>query len=349
MTTPASDPTEEPTIAAEHRSPQDPARSRTVRPARTILLLVVALALLAAPAWVLATTGDVVRHQHWALGALLATSAGAGLVLVALTLRRARRRRDPCDAPERGRRVWSSIGEGACVVLLVGIAAAVVWVRPFPATDRALADLESSATVEVLETAGWVAFVPSDDAAATGLVYSPGARVDVRAAAHVLRPLAEAGYVVVALKEPLGIAVAWPGQSGTAIAGFDDVDRWAAGGHSLGGVVASSYAAGHEDVVGALLLHGSYPAGDISGADLQVTSVWGSRDGLTTPDAVEASRADLPGDATFVEVVGGVHGFFADYGPQPGDGTPTITRDDAQAQVVAASIDAMDRLAADRG
>ena len=40
-----------------------------------------------------------------------------------------------------------------------------------------------------------------------GLVFVPGARVDPRAYAHILRPLAEAGYLVAVLKEPFGLAL----------------------------------------------------------------------------------------------------------------------------------------------
>ena len=41
----------------------------------------------------------------------------------------------------------------------------------------------------------------------TGLMFTPGARIDSRAYAHVLRPLAEAGYLVVVLKEPFGFSL----------------------------------------------------------------------------------------------------------------------------------------------
>ena len=149
-----------------------------------------------------------------------------------------------------------------------------------------------------------------------------------------------------ALKEPLGIAFTSPDQSAAAIEAFPEVDTWAVGGHSLGGVVASSFAAAHDDEVTGLLLHASYPSGDMSTADVEATSVWGSRDGLTTPDKVEASRADLPATTELVEIPGAVHAFFADYGEQPGDGRPTTSRADAQAQIVEASIGALDRLAA---
>lgn len=37
-------------------------------------------------------------------------------------------------------------------------------------------------------------------------------------------------------------------------------------------------------------------------------------------------------------VEGGIHAFFGDYGDQSGDGTPTIARADAQAQIQKATI-----------
>ena len=312
-----------------------------------LLLAVLGVGLVAAPVWVVATTGDTVRHQHWALTAVLVVSTVAGVLLLLVTVVRARR---PARRPERSRsrRVLRGISLGAGLIVLVALAASVVWLRPFPATAPALAALESDGSVEVLDEPGWIAFVPRGGDASTGLVYSPGARVDVRATAAVLRPLAEAGYLVVALKEPLGIAFTSPNQSASAMAAFDVVDTWAVGGHSLGGVVAASFAATHDDEVGGLLLHASYPSGDMSTADVEVTSVWGSRDGLTTPDKIEASRADLPATTELVEVPGAVHAFFADYGAQPGDGRPTTSRADAQAQIVEASIGALDRLAASR-
>jgi hypothetical protein len=326
----------------------------TRRTAWLTLRALVALALLAAPAWVLATAGGAVPHQHGTLGALLAVSALAGVVLLVTTaLARRRDRRppaspDPAPAPARprARRVLRATGAGVGLALLAVLAAATAWLRPFPATDAALDALRGDDAVEVRESAGWYAFVPRGTEPTTGLVYSPGARVDVRATAAVLRPLAEAGYLVVALKEPLGIALTSPDQSASAMAAFDGVERWAVGGHSLGGVAASSFAAAHDDEVAGLLLHASYPLGDMSDADLLVASVSGSEDGLTTPADVDASRADLPAGTTFTVVDGAVHAFFADYGPQPGDGTPTVPRAEAQAEIVAASVALLDEVSA---
>ncbi|MBO0899248.1 alpha/beta hydrolase [Cellulomonas sp. zg-ZUI22] len=315
----------------------------------------VGFALLAAPAWVVATAGDVVAHQHRALTVLLVVAALAGVAVLVRVVVLARRRSAravarTAAAPAAGTggavgrrgpasRVLAATGVTVGYLVLALLAGAVVWLRPFAATDDALAALRSDDLVEVREESGWYAFVPQGPTSPTaGLVYSPGARVDVRATAAVLRPLAEAGYLVVALKEPLGVALTSPAQSGQAIAAYPEIDDWAVGGHSLGGVVASTYAAANDDLVDGLLLHASYPMGDISDADLRVASVSGSRDGLTTPADVEASVADLPRGTTFTVVDGAVHAFFADYGPQPGDGEPTVTRARAQQEITTADL-----------
>ena len=60
--------------------------------------------------------------------------------------------------------------------------------------------------------------------------------------------------------------------------------------------------------------------------------------GLSTPAKIGASRADLPASSSFTEIEGAVHAQFGSYGVQPGDGTPTISNDDARSQISAASV-----------
>ena len=74
-------------------------------------------------------------------------------------------------------------------------------------------------------------------------------------------------------------------------------------------------------------------------ADLQVESISGSNDGLTTPADIALTKDLLPPDTEFTVIQGGVHAFFGDYGDQPGDGTPTISREEAQAQIQRATIE----------
>ena len=127
----------------------------------------------------------------------------------------------------------------------------------------------------------------------TGLVFIPGARVDARAYAHILRPLAEAGYLVAVLKEPFGFSVIDADHAETVLDVHPEINYWAVGGHSLGGVTAASFADADEQVNG-LVLYGSYPASQMVRTDLKVLSVSGTADGLTTPADIEAAKPYLP-------------------------------------------------------
>ncbi|MDI2033696.1 alpha/beta hydrolase [Paenarthrobacter nitroguajacolicus] len=161
---------------------------------------------------------------------------------------------------------------------------------------------------------------------------------EARAYVDILKPAADAGFLVVILKEPLNLSLLDGNQAGGAIAAHPDVAIWAVGGHSLGGVSASSFALGNSDVDG-LLLYASYPLDSLrERAGLKVVSISGTKDGLSTPAKIDASRELLPDDATYVAVQGGNHAFFGSYGPQPGDGSPEVGREVAQAEISDATV-----------
>jgi len=242
--------------------------------------------------------------------------------------------------PRRGWRLALSV---VAALLAVVWLVALWWLRPFAAVEPALSALESTSTVVVTETATAILMQPGLDPLDTGIVFQPGARVDARAYAAVLRPLADAGYTVVVPKQPLGIAFLATNAFEGARDAHPEIARWVVGGHSLGGTVASMDAAEHDGDGGApvtgLMLYASYPASDLSGLSSAVLSVSGTLDGLATPADIEASRADLPPGAEFAAIEGAVHSFFGDYGPQPGDGVPTITHDDARSQIGQVSLE----------
>jgi len=296
---------------------------------------VVALVALAAVAFVCLTAWAPVVHGHPAYPVLLAlTAGGAGVALW-----RARRPRARPGA-------WRLVGRGLLLVVAVGWVAAMVWLRPFAALQPALTAMRSDGAVTVTESATRIVLAPAaggGPTSTTGVFFQPGARVDARAYAAVLRPLAGAGHPVVIAKQPLGIAFLALSAFDGARSALPEVQRWVVGGHSLGGTVAAMQAdAADADrtapAVG-LLLYASYPAGDVRGSlTAAVESVSGSKDGLATPAKIQASRADLPADATFTVIEGGSHAQFGAYGDQPGDGIPTITDEQARRLITAASL-----------
>jgi dienelactone hydrolase len=180
---------------------------------------------------------------------------------------------------------------------------------------------------------------PAESAPSRGLLFFQGALIDPRAYAKILQPIAEAGYLVAILKAPFDLAIADIGGVSSVVDSHPDVEWWAIGGHSLGGVAAATFAAGSPRTTPALVLWASYPYSSLATVDgITVLSVSGTADGLATPSDVEASKANLPADTTYVAVEGAVHSYFGDYGEQRGDGTPTISREEAQQQIVAATL-----------
>jgi len=296
--------------------------------AATSVRLVAAVALVAAPVYVFATRWGAVTDGHPAYPITLAVAVVLGFLLGWRTL--ALRTR-PHPAPRGWRRAVAAVG----VVVALILAGGMGWLRPFQATAPALAALTSDADVQVSDTSGAIELAPSGQAPVVGLVFTPGGRVDARAYARLLRPVAAAGYLVVILKVPYGVAFIDPYQSAGPIARHTEIRAWAVGGHSLGGVTAALYA-GRNPSVG-LLLWASYPSNDLSRSTARVTSISGADDGLTTPADVAASKAKLAAGTCFVTVPGGVHAFFGDYGNQRGDGSPTTSRTEAQGRITSAT------------
>jgi Alpha/beta hydrolase family len=290
---------------------------------KVVVRTLLAIACVVVPVWVAATRWDTLLAGHPAYPVLLLVTALIGVV-VGLRARRDRR--------AGALRVTARV---AGAVLLVLVLAAVVRLRPYPATPPA-ADA-SSATIGVVHTLSTWELHPRGGPRGAGVVFYPGAFVDPRAYLGLLRPLAEEGHLVVVVSAPLDVALLAPGSVRSAIEAHPEVRTWVVGGHSLGGVQASTAAASGDPRVRGLFLWASYPAQDISDAPVAAASISGDRDGLSTPADIAASRTNLPSGTTFTVVTGGVHAYFGDYGPQAGDGEPAVARVEAQRQIVGAT------------
>jgi hypothetical protein len=288
---------------------------------------IVAVVAILVVAWCLATEWSGIVHAHPAYPVLLIlTVAGAVLALV-----RARRTR---PRPYGWRRVLRVVA----VVAAVGWIALIAWLRPFSAQEPAISAMASDSRVTVVEYPTQIVMTPTGTVSSTGVFFQPGAKVDARAYAAVLRPLAEAGHVVVIPKQPLSIAFLAITAFSSTTPDYPGVNGWVVGGHSLGGTVAAIDANSHDHdatapVLG-LLLYASYPATDLSTTlSAHVLSISASNDGLATPAKIQASKGLLPATTTYTVITGAVHAFFGDYGPQPGDGTPTISHDQARHEI----------------
>ena len=237
----------------------------------------------------------------------------------------------------RFRRVLAALG----VVVVLALVAFGVWANMVMQGERtASIAVWTDPAVSVTSTDHSVVLAPTGEASAQqdqrrGLVFVPGAKVDPYAYMYKLSGLVdEYGVTVVITKPTLNLALLDTRPLATFEADAPDVDSWFVGGHSLGGVRACMLA--DSPSVDGLILFGSYCATDLSDAAIEVVSIAGSDDGLSTPTKITDAAAELPTSATFVEIAGANHASFGDYGIQPGDGTATISSEDARDQITAA-------------
>jgi hypothetical protein len=233
-------------------------------------------------------------------------------------------------------RVVRWFGWALLSVLLLALLGFTIWAyTPLGPMPEAVEALGSDGQVTV-EANPWLSFSPSAGASTTGLIIYPGGRVDFRSYAPTARAIAEAGHLVVIVPMPFNLAVFGANRAERVIDAHPEIERWAVGGHSLGGAMAAQYAFSHPGEADGLVLWASYPPGNSSLADraLAVVSVYGSEDGLATLTEIEDSRVLLPVDTRWVPIEGGNHAGFGWYGVQGGDGKATISRADQQEQIV---------------
>lgn len=236
-------------------------------------------------------------------------------------------------------------------LFLAGLATGAWFIRPQEAMDRASSALQGSKTVAVsrekINGVNGFLFAP-DRKGDVGLIFYPGARVPSRAYAPNALAIAEEGYRVFLVSMPLNLAVLASGRAGKVISGLPEVDRWAIGGHSMGGAMAARFVANTEKEVAGLVLWASYPPeGAEFDRDLEVLSITGSKDVIINRDKVSRSRDQFPERAEFVEIDGGNHSQFGWYGFQSGDGRADITREEQMAIITEETVGFLSSLARD--
>ena len=229
---------------------------------------------------------------------------------------------------------------GAIALILVALLGFVAWATLGKQRPEALAQAAlDSPTNVTLELNSGYALIPNTPAE-TGFIFYSGGLVTPEAYAAHLLPITQAGFTVFAPQMPLNLAVFNLNAAETIIEDNPQIEYWVIGGHSLGGAMASQFTLNNDDEIDGLVLWASFPAEstDLSNHDITVSSIYGSLDGLALGDEIGESAKLLPADTIFVEIVGGNHAQFGDYGPQGGDNEATISRQDQLAQAVEATL-----------
>ena len=166
------------------------------------------------------------------------------------------------------------------------------------------------------------------------MIFYPGGKVEYTAYAPLMRALADSGVLGVLVRMPLNLAVLDMNAADGIPEQYPQIRHWYIGGHSLGGSMAASHAAKSTSTYDGLILLASYSTGDLSTSGIPVISIYGSEDGVLNMEKYAGYRRNLP--AAFEEhiIEGGCHAGFGSYGPQDGDGVPTMTGEEQIAETV---------------
>ena len=214
-----------------------------------------------------------------------------------------------------------------CVLLAVGavLTGAFFWYVSdyYRAEDVALAVLAGDDGVEVRD--GLTILSPSYPTD-TALIFYPGAKVEAAAYLPLLDQLRRTGLTCILVEMPFHLAIFDVNAAEDVMAQFPDIQHWYIAGHSMGGAMASQFASEHPDEVDGLILLGAYLYGD-----------YPTEDTLTIYSSLNQSVEDeIDYTENVVEIEGGNHAQFGNYGPQKGDLPATISAEEQQTQTVEA-------------
>jgi hypothetical protein len=199
--------------------------------------------------------------------------------------------------------------------------------------------------VAISESREAVILLPAAAPSTTGFMFYPGGLVDPHAYLPLLSGIAAAGIPVVLAKAPGNLAVFSPNAGLGLRSAVPGVSGWVVGGHSLGGAMAAWSTHDNPTEWRGVVFLAAWPpdSKSLAGWAGPVISISAELDGLATPADIDATLPLLPsvrkwltdGDRTYpaasggyavlYQVIGGVHAQFGSYGPQAGDGVPSIT------------------------
>lgn len=171
-------------------------------------------------------------------------------------------------------------------------------------------------------------FMPGDDSLKTALLFYPGGKVEAIAYLPLLEKIRESTVIpIYILQMPFRLAVFDINAADKIIETNPQYEHWIIAGHSLGGAMASQFAAENQESIAALILLGAYPYKDYP--ENSTLTIYGSLE--------KEVAAKIETTENVVAIEGGNHAQFGNYGEQKGDATATIKRE-AQQKITVENI-----------
>ena len=191
----------------------------------------------------------------------------------------------------------------------------------YQAEDTALAVLAQEDSITVRDNLTILSPSYTTD---TAVIFYPGAKVEGAAYLPLLDQLRQTGVTCILVEMPFHMAIFDPDAALDVIPQFPEIRHWYIAGHSMGGAMASQFASSHPDQVDGLILLGAYLYGDYPPED--TLTIYGSLN-QSVEDKIDYTE-------NIVEIEGGNHAQFGNYGPQKGDLPAGISAEEQQRQTV---------------
>ena len=160
----------------------------------------------------------------------------------------------------------------------------------------------------------------------TAIIFYPGAKVEAEAYLPLLDQIRQIGITCILVDMPFHMAIFDSDAAEDVMTQFPEIEHWYLAGHSMGGAMASKFAAEHPDEVDGLILMGAYIYGDYPDED--TLTIYGSLN-QSVEDHIDYTE-------NIVEIEGGNHAQFGNYGLQKGDPMAEISAEEQQKQTVEA-------------
>ena len=222
------------------------------------------------------------------------------------------------------RKKWLLAG-GIFLLVLAILTGAFFWYVSdyYRAEDAALEVLAQGSGIRVQDD---LTILSPSDPTDTAILFYPGAKVEAEAYLPLLDQIRQTGVTCILVHMPFRMAIFNANAAEEVMEQFPEYQHWYMAGHSMGGARASQFAADHPDEVDGLILLGAYLYGDYPPE--KTLTVYGSLN-QSVEDQIDYTE-------NIVEIQGGNHAQFGNYGPQRGDLPATISAEEQQRQTVEA-------------
>lgn len=207
---------------------------------------------------------------------------------------------------------------GIIAVIALSVTGFFIYVADYYHADQAALDiLKENQNIEIKDNLTILyPEVPGD----TALIFYPGAKVESLAYLPILDKIRDKGITCILVEMPFNLAIFDSDASEEIYQKLPEIKNWYIGGHSMGGAMASSYAAKNQDKVKGLILLGAYIYGDYPVS--KTLTIYGSFNNNL--------EKNIDYTENVVVIQGGNHAKFGNYGAQKGDPEGTITTEEQQ-------------------